>query len=62
MQKRTPPKKRITAKRPLSLHPLSFDEAVTDILKAKPEAKPAKDNGMRDRPIRLKAKKALGPA
>jgi hypothetical protein len=31
-----------TGKRPLSLAPLSFDEAVTDILKIKPEPKPPK--------------------
>ncbi len=29
-------------KRPLSLHPLSFDDAVTDILKIKPEPKAPK--------------------
>jgi hypothetical protein len=29
-------------KRPLSLYPLSFDEAVADILKVKPEPKPRK--------------------
>jgi hypothetical protein len=31
-----------TDERPLSLHPLSFDEAVTDILKVTPEAKKKK--------------------
>jgi hypothetical protein len=31
-----------TDKIPLSLAPLSFDEAVTDILKIKPEPKPPK--------------------
>jgi len=34
------PKKHI----PLSLSPLSFDEAVSDILKVKPESKSAKKN------------------
>jgi hypothetical protein len=32
----------IKAKRPLTLHPLKFDEAVMDILKVKPGPKPPK--------------------
>ncbi len=34
-------RKRKSPAKPLSLYPLSFDEAVTDILKAKPERKPS---------------------
>jgi hypothetical protein len=42
MKRKTKPQQKLQGtegRKPLSLHPLSFDEAVTDILKAKPEAK-----------------------
>jgi len=40
-------------KRPLSLSPLSFDGAVTDILKIQLEPKPPKKNAERQRSGRL---------
>ena len=35
--------KESTRRQRLSFHPLSFEEAVTDVLKIKPEAKPPKN-------------------
>ena len=35
-------------KKPLTLHPLNFQEAVTDILKIRPEPKQPKDDAVRD--------------
>ena len=40
--------------RPISLHPLKFDEAITDLLKIKPMPKPPKE------PRQAKAKKRIG--
>jgi len=42
--------------RKLSLHPLKFSEAVTDILKIKPEPKPPKAD--RAKPKKRRAKKS----
>jgi hypothetical protein len=36
--------------RPLSLHPLKFDEVMTDILKIKPEPKPPKPENRKTEP------------
>jgi hypothetical protein len=54
MTAKRPAKPRQRTNKRLSLYPLNFDEAVTDILKVKPEPKPPKKLRGKSKPVRLK--------